>query len=97
MPHIEVIGPTADDRQPRSAYGTRLRVDGRDIPDVREIVLRAALDAALTVRAEVLVTNDFHFEGEAALQVTVVAAPGYTVVEETRSDGTKAYRAEKAK
>ncbi len=96
MPRIEIIGPDPAGERGMSAWGTRLLVDGREIDEVRSLVIRANLDAALTVEAEMFITEHFQFEGAADLHVTVVTEPGFVVVKEAAADGTTRYRAERA-
>lgn len=95
MPKIEIIAPeTPDPRAPFSGWGTRLLMDGREVPEVVSIDLHIGLDDAVRVTTEVLATERFHFEGHADLHVYVNASPGMCIIEELRDDGTKAYRCE---
>lgn len=94
MPKIQIIGPDEQQDALVSGYGTRILVDGREVPDVRDIKVHANLDAALTVTVEAFVTGQFSFDGAADVHVNAVVTPGFTLVESTDQDGTKRYRAE---
>lgn len=93
MPHVEIQTPRHDG-QACSSWGTRVFVDGQELSDVRDVSVRIAVDEAVEVRATVVATKEFQLSTGAELHVTVLAFPGYVLVEEVRADGTKAYRVE---
>jgi hypothetical protein len=99
MAKIEVIGPEPyKDEQGRknySAMGTRVLIDGRELPEVRSVELRFAVGEIVAAKMELNATDQFHFEGDASVQATIVAYPGYTLSQHTFPDGTKVYRAQK--
>lgn len=86
MPKIEI-------KTPAGGWGTRFLIDGLEVPDIRSCELRIAVDEVVTAKLEVLATEELAFVGDVRLEVTVVALPGYVVVEET-IDGVRRYRAE---
>ncbi len=89
MPQIVIKVPPSG--QP---WGSSIHVDGRELPDVRSIDLRIAMDEMVTATVEVLATKDLSFDGLAALHVVIVAQPGFEVVATTEPDGTVRYRCE---
>jgi hypothetical protein len=89
MPHVKVLVPAGP-----GSIGTQVLVDGRELTEVRDVHIRAAVGSLVTVTAEVLATEAIDFEADALLHINIVALPGYEIVERTRDDGTKTYRAE---
>lgn len=89
MPQIAVKTPPSG-----KPWGSTIHLDGREIPHVRSIDLRIAMDEMVTATVEVLATKDLSFEGEAAVHVVIVAQPGFEVVATREHDGTVRYRCE---
>jgi len=86
MAHIDILGPTAK-------RGASLLINGHDTPDLLDFSLHLAVDEAVRCNLSVLASGDLHFSGEADLQVTVQAMPGFRILE-SRSDGIKTYTCE---
>ena len=72
---------------------TTIKMDGREVPDVRSISLDIRPDNAVTVQMEVYATERLHFSGDALIDLQVLVMDGYVLVEHTDTDGTKTYRA----
>jgi len=96
MPRLEIITPPAPEgpNEPAATWGTLIKVDGRELPDVRSLRLNFTLDDVVTAVAVLLVSEGFHYEAGADVHVTLEVQPGCHLVEETREDGSKVYRAE---
>jgi len=86
MAHIDILGPT-------NKRGASLLINGHDTPDLLDFSLHLAVDEAVRCNLSVLASGDLHFSGEADLQVTIKAMPGFRILE-SRSDGIKTYTCE---
>lgn len=76
-------------------WGARIKVDGRELREVRNIDVACHLDGVVSVSVEMLVTELFSLNADATVAVTAIVLPGFRLIEESVGDGsTKVYRAE---
>lgn len=88
MPRIEIESVNGN------GYETIVKVDGRELTDVRELTLRCAVDSVIEANVTVFATDKLNVTTEAMLNLSVVVDPGYRLIEEVLPDGRKAYTAE---
>lgn len=94
MPKVEIIGPGVEAGQPTLTWGTRILLDGVELTPTRSIAVDIPLDGLLTVKAEVIVTEQFSLVAAADLHINAVVNPGFVLVAEKGPHGTVRYRAE---
>lgn len=75
MPKLEISTPKSEDGQPSAAWGTLVKVDGRELPHVRSLAVRFNVDDVVTAEATLLVTDDFAYEADAAVNISLEVAP----------------------
>ena len=74
--------------------GFKVEVDGREMQEVRDIVIRIPVDGVATLATEVNVTRDFTFIGGAQVHVVAHVFPGWRLVEQDLGGGLRWWRAE---
>lgn len=87
MPRVHVQAPPEG-----SSWGASIALDGRAISDVTSIDLSIRVDEIATVKLGVIATERLSFDGDAAVHVTVIAMPGYEIVESFDDNGTRRFR-----
>lgn len=93
MPRIEIETPAADGVLP--SFGTVLKLNGHEVPDVRSIYLALDVNNVVTATIEVIATERFSFTAGVDLHVNAIVLPGYRLLADQTPDGGIAYRAEK--
>lgn len=95
MPVIEIECPAEfNGVKSSTGYGTRIIVDGHELPEVKSIRVDIGLEHPVTATVEMLASKAFTFKADdARLIINVVALEGWRIV--AKSDGgTVIYTAE---